>query len=206
MSVPQLPLAIAVLLALLTGCTPLTKRAALEGEHLANPGFEAVAPRDAAAPASWSLENFYGRPVQRIAVAASEGRDGSRCVKIEPKARVAGLKSEVFEVAGGQRYEVSMWAKVLAPRGTQAPHPEAGRFDSLLGDVTLQTFSQAGALDIVGTRTQTRTWLDRRAREWTRVSTVFTAPPDAVFGVLCLRFNPAPDGLLVNNVPVRAAQ
>jgi hypothetical protein len=195
----------ALLVLLLTGCTPLTKRTALEGEHLANPGFEAVAPRDAAAPASWSLENFYGAPVQRIAVAAGEGRVGSRCIKIEPKARVAGLKSEVFEVAGGQRYEVSMWAKVLAPRGSLPPHPEAGRFDSLLGDVTLQTFSQAGALDIVGTRTKTRTWLDRRAREWTRVSTVFTVPPDAAFGVLYLRFNAGPDGFLVDDVSVRAA-
>lgn len=90
--------------------------------------------------------------------------------------------------------------------GTSLPNSEVGRFDSLLGDVTLQAFPRAGALHIAATRTQTRTWLDRRAREWTQISTVFTAPPDAAFGVLYLRFNPAPDGLLGDDVPVRAAQ
>jgi hypothetical protein len=189
------------------GCATAGREVCATGTHelLSNPSFEATEPRNPQAPAFWSRENFSGGPVQRIAVAPGEGQNGSNCIRIEPKARLTGLKSEVFAVAAGQRYEVSMWARVLAPRGTKETHPEAGRFDALLGDVTLQTFSAAGARDIVGTRTQTRTWLDRRAREWTRVSTVFTTPPDAAFGVLYLRLNAGLDGFLVDDVSVRPA-
>jgi hypothetical protein len=173
-------------------------------ELLSNPGFEALRFRDPLRPKAWSLENFYDGLVQRIAI-STDGRNGSKCIRIEPKAQVVGLKSEVLSLQACQRYEVSMWARVLAPRGAKDPHPEVDRFDALLGDVTFQTFSAEGARDIVGTRTQTRMWLDRRAGEWTKVSTVFMAPPDASFGVLYLRFNAEADGFLVDDVSVRVA-
>jgi len=95
MLVPQLPLATKVLLALLAGCTPLAKRAAREGEHLGI--------RDSRLWRRVRLLYLHVGPWRtsaavrsRESLAGGEGCDGSRCIKIEHKARVAGLRSEVF--------------------------------------------------------------------------------------------------------------